>query len=508
MRKFLLLIFIVSLIALNRASLRAAATAPRKIAYYGYSGKALGVYEINEDGSTPVRIAPAGAPVWSPDGERIAFSGLGPDRADYGMYVVNNDGSNIRRLPYDEVPSSPVWSPDGKYLAYSIQGVPHQVVVEDVATGKATTLTKGGSILIDWLPDSQYIIFDWQDHLDVIGVDGSDQEVFLQLTVPLAATHLHLSPDGQHVAGLGLSYASKDPTIRSLVLIEQAGMKILVDTHSIGSQYAWTPDSKRLIFSMREQNVSQIFSINADGTDLRALTSGDGDKFNPSVSSDGAFILFDTTADPEDSNRLAHTLPKATAIELIQAQKRQIGQPYTGYAYRSAEGEFRFWLVASTGKTYIADKSTFQEITANDASIGALDTDGIPAALGAFVRIKGADLLKYTNVITGVSFQAGTSVLNVVKLSLKGTIEVQRVLPKYTYDATADTFKDNVTEDLYRAGRNGYVSGQGADQILLPPFYMADGDNEIYIMNVDGSDVRRLTTDGVPKYRPALQPAG
>lgn len=61
-------------------------------------------------------------PTWSPDRRQIAFaiaSGM-----SHGVYVMDADGGNLRRLAYvqrtdgDRPPLSPVWSPDGGQIDF------------------------------------------------------------------------------------------------------------------------------------------------------------------------------------------------------------------------------------------------------------------------------------------------------------------------------------------------------------------------------------------------------
>ena len=59
-----------------------------------------------------------GAPVWSPDGDSIAFvSSKGLTGLDFGVWVVNPDGSNLRNLAMSGLGMA--WSPDGKSLYYA-----------------------------------------------------------------------------------------------------------------------------------------------------------------------------------------------------------------------------------------------------------------------------------------------------------------------------------------------------------------------------------------------------
>lgn len=57
------------------------------------------------------------SPTWSPDGKRIAFVS---DRAgNTHIYVVQSDGTNIKRLTFKGKNESPAWSPKGDKIAFA-----------------------------------------------------------------------------------------------------------------------------------------------------------------------------------------------------------------------------------------------------------------------------------------------------------------------------------------------------------------------------------------------------
>jgi eukaryotic-like serine/threonine-protein kinase len=59
-----------------------------------------------------------GVPVWSPDGQSIAFvSSKGRTGFDFGIWVVNPDGTNLRNVA--ERGLGMAWSPDGKWIYYA-----------------------------------------------------------------------------------------------------------------------------------------------------------------------------------------------------------------------------------------------------------------------------------------------------------------------------------------------------------------------------------------------------
>ena len=57
------------------------------------------------------------APVWSPDGRRIAFDSTRD--GNWEIYTMAVDGSDVRRLTNHEAADTrPNWSPDGQWIAF------------------------------------------------------------------------------------------------------------------------------------------------------------------------------------------------------------------------------------------------------------------------------------------------------------------------------------------------------------------------------------------------------
>jgi TolB protein len=99
------------------------------------------------------------SPVWSPDGQWIAFSRKSPAAATTAqIWVMRRDGSQARVLTNDAdfYSSAPAWSPDGHHLVFqrfSLQGVNAQpgIWLIDMETGSLRELATPGN-RPTWLP--------------------------------------------------------------------------------------------------------------------------------------------------------------------------------------------------------------------------------------------------------------------------------------------------------------------------------------------------------------------
>jgi TolB protein len=116
----------------------------------------------------------------------------------------------------------------------------------------------------------RHIAFERDDAVWIANLDGTGQKKIADGIFPA------ISPDGTRVA---FNTVEKDGTsyIRHMAVVEIATGKVTVfkDVPSTNSYYpTWSGDGKRILFTLRQNDLWDVGLINADGTDFRVLRKG------------------------------------------------------------------------------------------------------------------------------------------------------------------------------------------------------------------------------------------
>jgi dipeptidyl aminopeptidase/acylaminoacyl peptidase len=228
-------------------------------------------------------------PSVSPDGKRVAVSiktaNLDDDLYDSNVFVVNADGSDMRRFTNGKRDSDPVWSPDGKSLlfvskrSFGKEEKGSALYVISSVGGEARVLysSKNGVENPRWSPDSGAIFFqsavgeEEKDDVKVVKRIGlwfnglgytynKRKHLFSARLQDGGATQLtsgemevsdfDVSHDGRRVAYLASTDDLK-PYIVDLFIMDSGGgtpKKITASDMSL-TTLAWSPDDRQLALS-------------------------------------------------------------------------------------------------------------------------------------------------------------------------------------------------------------------------------------------------------------------
>jgi Tol biopolymer transport system component len=229
------------------------------------------LYVVNPDGSGLRRLTNGQVadlyPSWSPDGSRIVFQRSVRPRA-WDVYVVRADGSGLRRLTRTDSASEPAWSPDGRTIAYVTEtGL---FLMNADGTGRhLLTARIGGRYPVHspaWSPDGRAIAYaNRGGQIFVINADGTGER---RVSRGLSLWCPAWSPDGRKLAFVVMPFDYDK--IYTVDVASDAAERLVTRHAYTESGFAWTPDSSRIVYA-REKH-GGTYSIRVDGSGDRRLT--------------------------------------------------------------------------------------------------------------------------------------------------------------------------------------------------------------------------------------------
>ncbi|MEE8112681.1 MAG: hypothetical protein V3T54_08115, partial [Acidobacteriota bacterium] len=247
-------------------------------------------------------------PAASPNGHRIAFWGLPLGTGQRDIWTIPVGGGEP--VPVTDDPAtdwSPVWSPDGKFLyfnsdrggSFNIWRVPIDERTGEVQ-GELQPITTGIADIGDLsvAADGRRIVYEVPavtNNLHKAGFDPDNGTLTGSSEAMTRGTKfmysVDLSPDGNWIAYY-ISSAREDIFIER---IDGTGRRRLTDDAAKDRGPVWSPDGKRLALYSDRDGRYEVWTVQADGRNLRKLTdTPGGDAIDPRWSPDGTRIVYST----------------------------------------------------------------------------------------------------------------------------------------------------------------------------------------------------------------------
>ena len=230
----------------------------------------MAVFAINADGTGLRKLTDGkqddAQPQWSPLGDLITFTSNATPGALNKVFVMRSDGSNRKQISigpkHDAAPS---FSTDGRLVAWAANTeLPENW--RDVGVASAD-----GNV---------------EPHLITSGPGNDQAPVWISSSRLVFVREFPPKTDWRAMSPEDHAKRRASSEIMG-INADGSGLTQLTTNEAFDSEVSWAGALKRIFFATTRNGSSELFSMNADGTDARRMAD-----FTGSVSSDGRFVTY------------------------------------------------------------------------------------------------------------------------------------------------------------------------------------------------------------------------
>jgi Tol biopolymer transport system component len=409
-------------------------------------------------------------PVWSPDGSKIVFSSycnyeLGSYRCkSHGIYTMNVDGSNREQLA--ECLGAPAWSPDGSKIAFISYENGCLYVINADGTGQIMLANDAWyNCCPAWSPDGSKIAFS-SDHggnheIYVMNADGSNRKKLVDGWQLAWSPRLAEQAVEEYTNGGGkIAFVSGRDGNDEIYIMNADGTDQSRLTNNLASDLepSWSPDGSKITFCSGRDGNSEIYVMNADGTDQMRLTNNPASDFEPAWSPDGSKIAYMCGGNRRvmnyngtDNRRLDNDLLAGSACLAWSPDGHEI------VFWSSHVKKGGYWYQDPAFYVVNADGSNLKRLAGGSWNVGELawspDGSKIEYICGGEVCVMNSDGTNHTVLTNKLADDS---------------------YPCWSPDSKKITFQ----------------------------YYRGGGNHEIYVINADGSNQKKLADGRSPAWSP------
>ena len=223
---------------------------------------------------------------------KLAF--VGTATGDKEIYVSDYDGHNVQQITSDKsIALFPRWSPSGDKIVFnSYKDGGAMLYLRDMGSGEVRRISarKGLNIGASWAPDRKRIALTLSHggNPDIYIIDFNGKII----DHPTDHWGIDVSPsfstDGNKI--VFVSNRSGSPQIYVQDLIQGRGERLTFEG-KYNTSPVWS-SLNQIAFSGMNNGHFDIYTIDADGGNLRSLTENQGNNEDPCWSLDGKYIVF------------------------------------------------------------------------------------------------------------------------------------------------------------------------------------------------------------------------
>jgi len=258
--------------------------AESKLAYVSNRSGHKEIWLMDYDGANQHQLTRSGSislsPRVSPDGSRVAFSGIAGGNWEIEMFSL--DLNRVVSFPrFGGTNLSPAFSGDGTKIAFSSSrsGDPEIYVIDSTGHAlKRITAAKGPDVSPTWNPktNSQIAWVSGRTGLPQIYTMEADGTNVQRMTDQGYAVSPSWAPNGQFLAFAWIRrYGPGAPGAQDIYVMDITTKQFVQLTHDAGRNDfpSWSPDSRHIVFQSSRTGTDQIWTMLADGSNQKQLTT-------------------------------------------------------------------------------------------------------------------------------------------------------------------------------------------------------------------------------------------